>query len=255
MNTIFVGDLHLKSRIILPLIDNIIERFEVNSVIFLGDYTDFPGQENNIKLYANDLIFLSEWKQKYRIKGIEIINLIGNHDIYYYLGTKAEFSIKDEEAFWAIGDFLEELSLQVAYQLDEYIISHAGYNQYFNPEPWHFKPLTLDNSTALERLANTIGPERGGTSKGGSPVWADYSELLTKPNKTISKQIVGHTPMQSIDISKDIIAVDTFAVDNKLRFFGNGDILFYNKCNKFQIIKTEWKSQVTLERLKSLIYS
>ncbi|WP_414047657.1 metallophosphoesterase [Macrococcus equi] len=225
MNTIFVGDMHLKSRVILPLIDNIIEKYDVNRVIFLGDYTDFPGQENNIKLYAKDLVFLAEWKLKNRKNGIEIINIIGNHDIYYYLGTKAEFSLTDEEAFWAVGDFLEELSLQVAYQLDDFIISHAGYNQYFNPEPWHFKPLTLENSKGLEQLANAIGPERGGTSKGGSPVWSDYSELISKPNKLVTKQIVGHTPTQSIDVTKDIISVDTFAVDIKLRLFGKGDIL------------------------------
>ncbi|QCT74135.1 metallophosphoesterase [Macrococcoides canis] len=255
MNTIFVGNIHLKSRAILPLIDKIIEPYNVNRVIFLGDYTDFPGQEHNIQLYVKDLTYLSEWKENALKNNIEVINLIGNHDIYYYLGTKAEFSIKDEDVFWAIGDFLEELSLQVAYQLDDIIISHAGYNQYFNPEPWHFKPLTLENSKALEQLANTIGPLRGGSSKGGSPVWADYNELISQPNKNIKKQIVGHTPTKCIDISKDIISVDTFAVDNQLRLFGNGDVLYYNKYNKFQLISTNWKSKKILVSLEQLIYS
>ncbi|MGK0555176.1 metallophosphoesterase [Macrococcus capreoli] len=255
MGTIFVGDTHLKNRVILPIIDDIIDIYEVNRVIFMGDYTDFPGQEKNIKLYANDLVYLSEWKLKTQKNNIEVINLIGNHDVYYYLGTQASFSLKDEDAFFAVGDFLEEISLQVAYQLDDFIVSHAGYNQYFNPEPWHFKPLTLENSKALEQLANTIGPLRGGTSKGGSPVWADYNELISQPNKNITKQIVGHTPTKCIDISKDIISVDTFAVNNRLRFYGNGDVLYYNKYNKFQVIRTNWKSKKTLVNLEQLIYS
>ncbi|PKE06633.1 phosphoesterase [Macrococcoides caseolyticum] len=254
MNTILIGDIHLKSRLILPLVDEIIERYNIQRVIFLGDYTDFPGQQKNVKLYARDLINLSEWKYNKLKKNIEVINLIGNHDIYYYLGSPASFSLKDEEAFWSIGEFLEELNLQVAYQLDEYIVSHAGYNQFFNPEQWHFEPLTLEKSDGLEKLANSIGPLRGGSSPGGSPVWADYQELINHPNLNITKQIVGHTPVRNIDINQNIISIDTFAVDNQLILYGNGSILLYNKCKKLHPIKTNWKSVNTLINLQQLLH-
>ena len=50
MKTLLVGDLHLKSQLILPIVDNVIKDNNVKRVIFLGDYVDFPGQTNNINL-------------------------------------------------------------------------------------------------------------------------------------------------------------------------------------------------------------
>lgn len=47
-------------------------------------------------------------------------------------------------------------------------------------------------------------------SSWGSPLWAHFRELELLPNQDFPKQIVGHTPKESIDISKNIIGIDTF---------------------------------------------
>lgn len=55
MKTVLVGDIHLKARIILPIVEKIINHYNCQRVIFLGDYTDLNDQNNNVKLYARDL--------------------------------------------------------------------------------------------------------------------------------------------------------------------------------------------------------
>lgn len=258
MKTVLVGDIHLKARIILPIVEKIINHYNCQRVIFLGDYTDLNDQNNNVKLYARDLTYLSEWKEKMTSKGIEVINLIGNHDIYYVINFPANFSLKHDEAFGAIHDFLLNLNLQIAYKLGDFIVSHAGYNQRFNLEDWHLQPFDIDNNfqfDELVRFANSVGIKRGGRSLVGSPVWADISEIELSPNLEInSKQIVGHTPQTHIDINQDIIGIDTFAVDEVLNFYGNGDLLLHDdKTNELTIIPTNWKSLETYEKLKKLI--
>lgn len=254
--TILIGDTHLKNGLILPIIDNIIENHSVKQVIFMGDYLDTKilGQQDNVKLYAKDLIYLVDWKKKVTEKGISCTFLIGNHDIFYYLGIPTSFTLTNQEAFETIGDTLEELDLQIAFQLDDYLISHAGYNFLFDVEDWHFSRLSLENEDELIRFANAIGPMRGGQDLAGSPVWAHIEEIEIAPNPEYPKQIVGHTPQPSIDLSKNIIGIDTFAIDEEMNFYGNGDILLYDSESKvFSVIATNWKSVETFDRLKKYI--
>ena len=48
MKTLLIGDLHLKSQLILPIVDRIIQTHNIKRVIFLGDYVDLHGQTKNI---------------------------------------------------------------------------------------------------------------------------------------------------------------------------------------------------------------
>lgn len=254
--TILVGDTHLKNALILPILDDIIEKHNVKQVIFMGDYLDtkIQGQQSNVGLYAKDLVYLVDWKKKAADKGISCKFLIGNHDIFYYLGIPTSFTLTNQEAFEAVGDTLEELDLQIAFQLDDYIVSHAGYNFLFDVEDWHFSRLSLENEDELIRFASTIGPMRGEQDLAGSPVWAHIEEIKIAPNPDYPKQIVGHTPQPSIDLSTNVIGIDTFAIDEKMNFYGNGDILLYDSDTKeLSVIPTSWKSVETLDKLKKYI--
>lgn len=253
MKTLLVGDIHLKARLILPILDSIIEDRKVERVIFLGDYVDLHGQSKNIKLYAEDLTFLYQWKNNNQEKGIEIINLVGNHDIYYLLGLPSPFSIQNLEVFFAVQKLLEDLDLQIAYQLDDYLVSHAGYNFLFDTESWHFEPIQVEKyEKELEILAYAVGPMRGGGDLAGSPLWADFREIEIAANIKYPKQIVGHTPKSSIDISKNIIGIDTFSLSintqNTYEYIGNGDLLFY-ELGTLQVIPTDWISSNKIKQL------
>ena len=157
MKTLLIGDLHLKAQLILPLADNIIKKHSIKRIILLGDYVDLHGQNQNIQLYAKDLTYLFSWKKKHEQNGLEVINLLGNHDVYYLLGQPAPFSVKNLELFFAVQNLLESLSLQIAYQLDDYLISHAGYNFLFDPVPWHFEPITEAHDINVTIRMHTFG--------------------------------------------------------------------------------------------------
>ena len=258
MKTLFVGDLHLKARVILPFVETIIDQNNIGRIIFLGDFVDFHGQENNAKLYAKDLIYLYDKQEEWRDKNIEIVNLVGNHDIYYLLGLPAPFSLQPNEAFHAVQSQLEDLELQVAYQLDDILVSHAGYNIIFDTEPWHFKPLDLENEEKLEIYSRAVGPMRGGPDFMGSPVWADFREMELIPNEKYPKQVVGHTPREKIDSTTPVIGVDTFTVypteNQSFEFVGNGDLLMYED-GVFEVIKTNWQSPETYKLLENIFTS
>lgn len=255
MKTLLIGDLHLKSQLILPIVDKIIQTHNIKRVIFLGDYVDLHGQTKNIQLYAKDLTFLYSWKIDKEQKGIDVINLIGNHDAYYLMGEQAPFSIQNLEVFFSVQQLLQDLNLQVAYQLDDYLVSHAGFNLLFDPKEWHFKPFTEEHEEELEILANAVGYMRGGGDMAGSPLWAHFRELELIPNNNYPKQIVGHTPKESIDISKNVIGIDTFSLyidkDNKYQFIGNGDLLVYDQGH-FEVISTDWATDKILKQLPRL---
>ncbi|CNZ14609.1 Ser/Thr protein phosphatase family protein [Streptococcus pneumoniae] len=150
---------------------------------------------------------------------------------------------------------LQDLKLQVAYQLDDYLVSHAGFNLIFDPKEWHFNLYTKEHEEELDILAYTIGPMRGGEALGGSPLWAHFRELELLPNQDFPKQIVGHTPKESIDISKNVIGIDTFSLyidkDNKYQFIGNGDLLVYDQGH-FEVISTDWATDKILKQLPRL---
>lgn len=62
INSLIVGDIHLKARLILPLVDNVILDKNIQRIIFVGDFADLYAQSKNIKLYAEDLTFLVDWQ-------------------------------------------------------------------------------------------------------------------------------------------------------------------------------------------------
>ncbi|PNY21818.1 Calcineurin-like phosphoesterase [Streptococcus parauberis] len=262
MKTLFIGDTHLKSSLILPLIDELLVDPNIKRIIFMGDYTDFRGQEENPQLYAKDLLFLKKWIDEKTNKNYEVITLIGNHDINYYNHFPADYSLHDAEAFLAVSDFLDDFNLQVAYKLDDYLVSHAGFNILFDVEDWHFDFIDGQHDHELIRFSIAVGPNRGGRDMAGSPVWADFSELEQIPNEQYYKQIVGHTPQKSVNHSKHILAgkpsevigVDTFAVDKNYNFYGNGEILIYDDISKtFDIKSTNWVSEETKNKLINYI--
>lgn len=183
MKTILLGDLHLKAEIILPMVEKKVKELGVKRVIFLGDYMDAYEQEKNIELYMNELDYLFIWKSKMSIFGVEVINLLGNHDVSYLTITPRMYSLQNTDGFLSVGQKLLKLNLQIAFQLDDYLVSHAGYTQDFDLEYWHFETINKILIEKLDDLEDHVGRFRGGEYLLGSPLWADFDhELSYLPN-------------------------------------------------------------------------
>lgn len=261
MKTLLVGDLHLKAEIILPMVEQKVKELGIKQVILLGDYADAYEQEKNIDLYMNELDYLFIWKSKMSVFGVEVINLLGNHDVSYLTITPRRYSLQSADGFLSVGRKLLKLNLQIAFQLDDYLVSHAGYTQDFDVEDWHFETINETLFDKLDSLEDHVGKARGGEYFLGSPLWADFDhELSSFPNPKYQKQIVGHTPQTKIKtVHKEefeLVGIDTFTIIpiKERPFFketGSGEILLYDN-DTLRPIQLDWKSDEVFNKLNEI---
>ena len=92
METLVVGDLHLKQPFVLPRIDMLLaERPAIGRVVFLGDACDdwgarpFQAREA-LEQYA-------DWTERCRTEGMRVDILLGNHDFCYIRGRRGPGTI------------------------------------------------------------------------------------------------------------------------------------------------------------------
>lgn len=256
--TLFVGDLHLQAKLILPLVEKAIEKHNVERVIFMGDYVDQWNQNDNDQLYIDELTLLNKFRKKLIKEGkVEPVFLIGNHDMPYLIGIPEYYSVYNRQVFDRVHDLLLQLQPQIAYEVDDdFIASHAGYVQTSAWEIplWHFKPWLYSYIDKSIELQKQVG-RRGGFDTYGSMLWEDFGERLWRAG--MKYQIVGHTPQKTITDLRDnitceanCICVDTFSMNQFYNPIGDGSMLLY-KDNNFEVIENpEWQSaELGLKRL------
>jgi DNA repair exonuclease SbcCD nuclease subunit len=229
MRTLVVGDLHLLETVVLPIVEEKAVEHGVNRIVLVGDYFDQWRENMNSKLYQRELNYLVAWTIALRDRGIEVICLLGNHDVPYLTGNLKYYSIQDEAIGHEIREKLLTLGVQVAFETDDYLISHAGFAGKASPEEWYFHNISLEHMDELDKLENTVGDVRGGSSELGSVLWADYVyELAPFYNQNYPKQIVGHTPVRQVMKNEEdgtIFGIDTFSLYQNHEPIGNGDLL------------------------------
>jgi len=206
MKTIVIGDTHGKS-----LWKLITEIEDADRVIFIGDYFDafdISGVEQ-----IHNFKEIIEYK---KTSGKEVILLIGNHDLSYWPGINGSaVSGYQRGIALNIQQVLVENKehLQMCYQMDEFLFSHAGISQeWLNSvigvdkwgidkicetvnELWLYKPLLFE--------FNGLDPY--GDNLYQTPVWIRPLSLMRagKMDKQLYKkyiQVVGHTRVKMIDI-------------------------------------------------------
>jgi len=198
------------NQLILPKASELVLELKVKRIIMIGDYTDQWGGTICENWYKDDLRFLYQWKQEMKLQGIEVVLLAGNHDVPYLIDKQIYYSVSNLNAFNWVKEILFDLDLQIAYQLDNYLVSHAGYTEDYWLEEWHFNPLTPENKEELIWLHDHVGLSRGGKYITGSPIWADLNHDLNNFfHQEYPKQIVGHTPIGVIQTNNSIIGIDT----------------------------------------------
>lgn len=242
------------SRIILSKANEIIKTLDVKRVVLIGDYTDQWGGVDRDDWYQDDLRFLYNWKQELSSQEIEVVVLSGNHDIPYLINQPVYYSVKNPQTFQWVREILFDLELQIAYQLDDYLLSHAGYTENYQPEEWHFRKIIPDDKISLEQLHNHVGLSRGGRYITGSPIWADLNrDLYERFNNSYPKQIVGHTPVENINTKRTIIGVDTFSLTRNHQPLGNGDMLLYEDGKLTVVENKDWKTNENQRIIKEVL--
>jgi hypothetical protein len=204
MKTIVIGDTHGRS-----VWKEIVAQEKADRVIFIGDYFDSFDIEPVEQQYNFKEII--EFKEKAEC---EVILLIGNHDFHYFPGGETYSGYRSGAA--PINRQLlkdNEHHMQMCYQLDNILFSHAGIGSDWLTYQNKYDPA--EDPGTIADFVNAIwkhqpnrfmfyGLDPYGDSKTQTPIWIRPQALIAGNRDTFLKtdyiQVVGHTQVRKIDI-------------------------------------------------------
>ena len=204
MKTVVIGDIH--GRSVWKLIVNM---ENPDRVIFIGDYFDSFDIKGTEQL--DNFLDIIEYK---KTSGKEVILLIGNHDHHYYpeIGESGISGYQKIYKFQieSVIDTNRE-HLQIAYQMDEFLFTHAGVSsefmdQTFGPQGWEVETLVEQlNEMFIYRpgVFSFNGLEPYGDDTYQTPLWIRPRSLMKVNKNTLRNrfiQIVGHTHVNKLDL-------------------------------------------------------
>ena len=246
MKTICIGDIHGRS-----IWKQIVEKEDADKVIFIGDYFDsfdIPGidQIHNFK----EIIEYKETAFTSKHKKVNVILLIGNHDHHYfpevgYTSTSGyQFNIAP-----SINQVINEnrKHLQMAYQMDNFLFTHAGVskvfmNSVFGNNGWKVENIATDLNEMFKYKPKTFEfgmaittnkfMDPTGDDEEQSPIWIRPKSLMRANRNTLRKevtQIVGHTQMDKVDVQgtstgKRYWFIDTLGTSGEYLVINDGEI-------------------------------
>ena len=204
MKTIILGDTHGRS-----IWKDIVAQEKADRVIFIGDYFDSFDIDPVVQQYNFKEII--EFKEKGEC---EVILLVGNHDFHYYPGGET-YSGYRAGAAPVNRQLLKDNDhhLQMCYQLDNILFSHAGIGDNWLTHQNKYEP-GADPGTIAD-FVNAIwkhqpnrfmfcGIDQYGNTKTQTPIWIRPQALMAGNRDTFLKkdyiQVVGHTAVEKIDI-------------------------------------------------------
>jgi hypothetical protein len=204
MKIVVLGDTHGRDTWEL-----ILQAQNYDLAVFIGDYFDswdksFQEQMDNFR----KILTLK------RLLGDKVILIIGNHDYHYtrfarsiserYSGHQSSHSF---EIHRAVQEAIDSGYLQMAFQSDSFLFTHAGVTQ-----TWLRSQQIDINEDASQSIAEYInelytykpqrfyfmGVDQTGDDKTQSPIWVRPMSLLEDAIQGIN-QVVGHTSVTRIN--------------------------------------------------------
>lgn len=180
---------------------------DVDKIIFLGDYVDdyWPTTDEQILTNLQEIIQF----KKDNLEKVEL--LYGNHEQHYlYDYATHGCSGYRSSMYINLHILLDENKhlFNTAYQINNFIWSHAGISSAWYKRFLQIAPLDLEGNLACkintvaksskEWIISEVGSIRGGLRDSvGGPLWADAQETTQYPLSNFI-QIVGHTPHEKV---------------------------------------------------------
>jgi predicted phosphodiesterase len=183
---------------------------DATEFVFIGDYFD-SFSRNHAECIFNFKEII-EWKESTDIK---VTMLIGNHDFHYMSECGGRYGGWSAWHAAEIGELLKETKehLQVAYQVDKFLFTHAGVSkQWYEanfPEEGDIVEQINDLWSYDKRPFNHSGMEMYGNYDGEGPMWIRPQALRRNMLNDTIVQIVGHTHMEVIDYDDNHYFIDT----------------------------------------------
>ena len=259
INILVVPDIHSK-RYILDKFISLIAKNNFDKVVFLGDYIDGFVESDDDMLYCLKTVI--DFKKANMDK---VILLLANHE-FSYLGNVCSghrYHIENKVSQLLLDN---KHLFQICYAINNCIFSHAGITKSWLTDDFggrllgKFTQQPYDKNFEIQRIVSCINNSMldismpgfyrsGGTYMGtGSCIWADKRELLIDYLDGCD-QIVGHTPVQNVEIyhksksrckNSTLVFTDTFSTYRDGTIYGDMSYIVYHpysniKSKQFEI--------------------
>lgn len=213
MNILVIPDVHLKPDMLYKAKGIMAKKEElgIDKALFLGDFVDDWGQEQNIELYNETFDVLEKFIKKYP----ESLICWGNHDMsYVWERLESGYSSYARETVVNRIDVLKELlpreNFAFIHKIDNVLFSHGGLILEFIEK--YFSDIPDKNNIDLDNIISKIN------KMGMNELWNDISPLWARPQYDgiafpfDIKQVVGHTPVAKPILSYEtVLTLDVFS--------------------------------------------
>ena len=192
MKILVIPDVHLKPWM-FDKAEELMNKYHLDGVVFIGDLVDDWNQDCNIFLYKETIERAIQFKKDHPDSKF----CYGNHEVGYMFGgtCNGNSALYYNEILPMINRYERLVEPQLAFKIDNVVFSHAG--------------LTVDyNYDSVDQL-----PLHEAFKKDNSPLWV-RPNLSTEYNDEYI-QVAGHTPVKHITKLDNVYLVDSFGSDSE----------------------------------------
>lgn len=231
MKILAVPDIHLKTEI-LDKAEQILSEGKADKCVFLGDYNDEWGCEEDTEKYISVYERITAFDEKHP----DTLWCYGNHETcYMWERLQSGFSHKNIELIrhnllalkCRMGD-----RLNFIHKIDRVLFSHAGITEQFVMKNVNIRRPDDE----IIQILNDIGNSEAGKFaywNDISPIWyrPDINYAVFKPNKYL--QVTGHTPVKNIHKEqRALLMCDTFSLYSDYRPIGDKSMAVIDTTTK-----------------------
>ena len=219
MRVLIVPDAHLKAWI-LTVAKKIMKKYGIERAVVLGDVLDDWGKQRAVILYEEMLRACIDFAKEFP----DTIWLWGNHEVAY-LDPYCECSGHSHFAFATVATMLHDLrealndEIRIAARIDNVLFSHAGIAE------CECRAYMDDSISPVQEWDNIIDHFNNANYRS---LWTNTSPLWYRPDKRMPAysrrgclQVAGHTPVSMAALFGNLLIVDTFSTDQKMRPLGS----------------------------------
>ena len=209
MKVLIIPDVHLKPWIFSRASDLMKEK-AADQAVCLMDIPDDWNQQFNIDLYIQTFDSAIAFAKAFP----DTLWCYGNHDVCYPWNQRE--TGYSAIAQWTVCEklrvlqetLLDDRQLQYLHRVDNVLFSHGGLADEFVRR---YVPARLYNDVdAVVNAVNDLAPDM--IWQDLSPIWfrpQNHTGRMYKPRKIL--QVVGHTPVEQIEKSGNVISCDVFS--------------------------------------------
>ena len=238
MELIVIPDIHLKPWMFEEA-SEIMEKNGISCAVCLMDIADDWGQDTNLSLYSETYDAAISFSKDYP----RTFWCYGNHDISY-IWEKSESGYSDlaqpvvkEKIYELMASLPDPRQLAFVHRADNVIFSHGGLADLFVKR---FVPLRYyDDPDIVLEVINSLGPY---------DLWRDMSPLWLRPQFEPVRmyksrdllQVVGHTPVKTVNKKKNYISCDVFSTYRNGRPYGSQEFLIIDTVScKYRCVRAQ----------------